>query len=130
MNECSTMAWEERRGRRYYYSKRRIGKQVVSQYHGAGALAESWADIDTFNQRRAALERQRHREEQAVEAAMDQQIDALGILLNHLIAVHLLVTGHHVHKRQWRKQRESNYRHNGSAPTGSEGQSGGALGTI
>jgi len=34
---CSTtMGWEERRGRKYFYRKRRNGGRVVSEYLGAG----------------------------------------------------------------------------------------------
>jgi hypothetical protein len=34
------MAWETRRGRQYYYRKKRIGTKVVSVYVGSGLFGQ------------------------------------------------------------------------------------------
>lgn len=95
------MGWERRGNRRYYYRKRRQGGQVVSEYVGAGELAETTAALD-------ALERDLRQAEQrrweAIQAA-DAQVDQVADLVQALIHAILLATGHHTHKGQWRKKR-------------------------
>lgn len=40
------MAWEKRRGRRYYFRSLRVGNQVHKIYYGAGAAAQEAARED------------------------------------------------------------------------------------
>ena len=51
------MAWEDRGGNRYYYRKRWEGGRCVSEYLGAGELAEALATLDAYD--RTARERVR-----------------------------------------------------------------------
>ena len=49
------MGWEERNGRMYYYSKRREGDRVISEYIGAGMGAEAIATIERIDQEKQKL---------------------------------------------------------------------------
>ena len=52
------MAWEKRGNNSYYYQKRRIGDRVVSDYIGAGPVAEMIALTDADERQRKEYERQ------------------------------------------------------------------------
>ena len=95
------MSWEKRGDRRYYYRKRRQGDRVISEYVGAGELAEACAALDALERevRRAARERRQ------AERALDAQVGQACDLIRALTCAALLVTGHHTHKGQWRKKR-------------------------
>ena len=99
------MAWEKRGNREYYYRKRRVGRRVVSEYVGAGELAEAIATLEAFSRQEQEMERAAWREEQEAERAFDQEIDAVGDLVRTMTGAVLLATGHHTHKGQWRRRR-------------------------
>ena len=63
------MGWEEKNGRRYYYRKRRVGGQVISEYVGTGyaALLAEAMDIEAKHER--SLERA---ERQTYEDVLEQ----------------------------------------------------------
>jgi hypothetical protein len=95
------MAWEQRAKKRYYYRKQRDGQRVVSEYVGIGELAETAAALD-------ALEREvcrARRRQWAAVRAFDAQVDEACDLIQALARSALLVTGHRLHKGQWRKTR-------------------------
>jgi len=100
------MAWERRGDRRYYYRKRRIGGQVVSEYVGHGELAELQAEMDREAADLRATERCAERAERQAQRAIDAQIDEAGRQLRWLLRAYLLANGYHTHKGQWRKRRE------------------------
>ncbi len=101
------MAWETRRGNRYYYRSRRLmDGRVRKEYVGTGlvAMAAAKADEDA-------------RETKQQECDMIRQIDAevrpLQDLMNSLdegvrllMAGTLLAAGHHNHRGHWRKRRD------------------------
>ena len=95
------MSWERRGDRRYYYRKRRQGDRVISEYVGAGELAEACAALDTLERevRRAARERRR------ADRALDAQVGQACDFIRALTCAALLVSGYHTHKGQWRKKR-------------------------
>ena len=95
------MSWEGRGDRRYYYNKRRVGDHVISEYVGAGELAQAAAALDTLEReiRRAA------REQRQADRALDAQVDQVCDLIRALTCAALLVSGHHTHKGQWRRKR-------------------------
>ena len=98
------MGWEKRGKRLYYYRKIRSGKQVVSEYVGAGSCAELISDQDDF---RRQLERAKRRQEQTDRKAQRQQerqVRNLARQIRALTAAVLLANGFHSHKGQWRKQ--------------------------
>jgi hypothetical protein len=99
------MAWEDRNGSRYYYRKRREGKQVVSEYVGGG-LAGRLAEI-LEGEDRQETEYKRHelrkRKRQSVE--IDAQVSEVQKYTRTITRAYLLLAGYHAHKRQWRKSR-------------------------
>ena len=100
------MGWEYRGGRRYYYRKRRQGKQVISEYIGgglAGLLASSYDASDHWEreQQRAEL-----REYKATAAKLNEQISQVEKYSKAITRAVLLLSGYHAPKRQWRKVRQ------------------------
>lgn len=99
------MAWEARGSGRYFYRKRRVGGRVVSEYVGAGEVAEL-----------VALAGQAQQESRRAESALwlswrsEREADgraADGALagLERLAHAALEAAGYHRHQGQWRKRR-------------------------
>ena len=99
------MGWEERRGRKYYYRKRRIGGRVMSKYVGTGPVAEAAATLDELKRQTREKERELFRREQEKQRAIDQEVDRACLLTRHLIHAALLLCGFHMHRGEWRKRR-------------------------
>ncbi len=95
------MAWEQRNNRRYYYRKRRDGQRVISEYVGSGALAQEATAFRAI----ACEVRQARRRRWAAICAVDDQVDQACDLIQALAYGTLMVTGHRMHKGQWRKAR-------------------------
>jgi predicted proteasome-type protease len=95
------MSWEQRGDRRYYYRKRRDGDRVISEYVGAGELAETAAALDALEREARRAERQSRQEARALDAQIDEVCD----LIRALTYAELLVAGYHTHKGQWRRKR-------------------------
>ena len=100
------MAWETRRGRRYYYRYRWQGKKAAKIYVGCGPVAEMAARMDA----EARSSRERAKQEVSKMAATLQHADALLVELNRgidlLVAAEMLAAGFHRHGRTWRRKRE------------------------
>jgi len=99
------MGWENRKGQRDYYRKRREGDCVVSEYVGRGLVAEMAADIDKRARSRAQREREDWQQEIEGMRASDAEIDQACALIDSLVQGTLLAHGFHTHRRQWRKKR-------------------------
>lgn len=103
------MGWEERRGRRYYYRKRRVAGRVVSQYVGTGPAAEALAAVDTARRARDVADRMlaREQEQRAQEALRQAAAEeaTLDRIIADLTRATLLVAGWHTHKGLWRRRR-------------------------
>ncbi len=100
------MGWEERKGRLYYYEKRREGKCVVSTYVGTGSFAEACAVLNESKRENRQRRREAIREEQeALDREARQVIDVLD-QIRALTHAALIAGGYHLHKGQWRKCRE------------------------
>lgn len=99
------MGWETRAGNQYYYRKVRAGGRVISQYVGTGELAGLVAQLNEIDQQRRKFERDVRQAEQADIAALDSQVDEFCAVVGQIVKAVLLATGHHQHKRQWRKRR-------------------------
>lgn len=89
----------------YYYHKRREGRRVVSEYVGTGELADLVARLNEIDQQRRKFELHRRREELAELTRLDSQVDEFCATVKQIVTAVLLVTGHHRHRRQWRKKR-------------------------
>ena len=100
------MAWLKKGNHEYYYRSRRIGDRVVSEYVGSGPLANLIAEQDQDDRLERELERRSELEEQRSHKRLEQQADSAGDLINAMVQAAFLVTGHHTHKRQWRKRRD------------------------
>lgn len=99
------MGWEQRNGQRYYYRKKREGGHVVSQYMGAGAIADLFAliDRDEYSQRRWNQIKWNMEKDEAEKLNKDQ--NNLSQLTRQMLRACLLVKGYHPHKGQWRKKK-------------------------
>ena len=99
--ERITMTWQKRGNRRYYYRKRRQGDRVISEYVGAGQLAETEAALDNLERQIRRAQRRRRQEHRALDAQVNQICDLIRILTDSV----LLINDYHTHKGQWRKKR-------------------------
>jgi len=100
------MAWEKRRGKEYYYRKRRIGDRVVSEYVGTGPEAEVAATLDELTRQAQEEKRDLFRQERERQRAIDEAVDRACRLTRYLIYAALLLNCYHMHRGQWRKKRE------------------------
>ena len=99
------MGLEKRNGRVYYYKSRRDGEKVRKVYVGAGDFAHLAAQLDE-------AERLRREEEVAYWKAERDNLERSAAFLQELteaaevfVRAHLLASGFHQHKGQWRRQR-------------------------
>ena len=99
------MAWETRRGQRYFYEMRRVAGKVVKTYFGNGSEA--------LEAERKVLDRKTCRTEgkaairdlgQALEP-VDDTLTELDAAVTLLIQGSLLAAGYHQHSGTWRARR-------------------------
>jgi hypothetical protein len=101
------MAWDTRRGHRYYYRSVRRGGRVVKEYLGTGRVAELSARLDDLTRERRAIERQDRAAERARCEVLEAQTLELIQLTDALVAATLTVAGYHRHDRgAWRRRRD------------------------
>ena len=98
------MGLEKRNGRVYYYKSRRDGEKVRKVYVGAGDFAHLAAKLDE-------AERLRRKEEVAYWKAERERLERDAAFLQELteaaevlVRAHLLASGFHQHKGQWRRR--------------------------
>ena len=98
------MGLEKRNGRVYYYKSRRDGEKVRKVYVGAGDFAHVAAKLDE-------AERLRRKEEVAYWKAERERLERSAAFLQELteaaevlVRAHLLASGCHRHKGQWRRR--------------------------
>lgn len=99
------MGWEIRGGRRYYYSKYRVGSRVVSRYLGAGPVARVRARFDEEERAKERALRMAEREKRRRELEFDATLDALSEAAEASVECLLLASGFHYHKGEWRRSR-------------------------
>lgn len=99
------MSWETRGNNRYYYRRRKVDGRVISEYLGAGDVAEALAGLDELDRQ----ERQRAAAEWRALVDTDRRqvatLAELDDLVRSAVAGVLIANGYHTHKRQWRKMR-------------------------
>jgi hypothetical protein len=101
------MGWETRGGRRYYYSKYRVGPRVVSRYIGSGPVAlirARFAEKEGSKERALrTAERGKRRGELEFDATLDEVSRAAEAAAECL----LLASGYHKHRGEWRRARHA-----------------------
>jgi hypothetical protein len=100
------MAWEERRGNRYYYRSVRDGERVRKEYVGAGEVTEALARADETIRCIRELEAAERRAEVERLAQLDAPVAQLYEMVEVLARAELVVAGYYRHKGQWRFRRE------------------------
>jgi hypothetical protein len=95
------MAWEQVRGRRYYYRSKRDGKRVGRVYVGPGLAGELAAEEDRLKRARQEKEKAERiclRAAQSGLAAYDTEMELL-------LRSSLLAAGYYQHHRyEWRQR--------------------------
>jgi hypothetical protein len=97
------MGWEKRGNNSYYYRKKRVGHQAVSEYIGAGPFSDMVALLDEEERHQREYERQRWKEEKAANQAQINQVDDAIKLIRQITAAVCIASGCYQHKRQWRR---------------------------
>ena len=100
------MSWEDRSGRRYYYRKRRQGKQVVSEYIGGGLAGELAAGCDGEDKFQTDIQRADLMQAKANAAELGRDIRKAQEYTRAITRAVLLLSGYHAPQRQWRKIRQ------------------------
>jgi hypothetical protein len=95
------IAWETRRGQRYYYQKIREGRKVRSVYIGKGPLAEVLGDFG----RALQAQRMEERQERLALIALDAKERAEWQETRQLLAAIYEAAGYRYHRGEWRMPR-------------------------
>ena len=103
------VGWETRkRGTGCYYTRsRREGGRVIREYIGGGTLGWLAAQLDEIERRQrdeATVYWREERERLEQNAAFVGELEEAAEVL---VRAHLLASGYHKHKGQWRRQRGS-----------------------
>ena len=100
------MGWEVRNGAGpYYYRSVRSGDRVKKEYVGGGLLGRLAAQLDEYERRHkeeTTLYWKEEKERLEWDAAFLEELEEAAEIL---VRAHLLTSGCHQHKGQWRRQR-------------------------
>jgi hypothetical protein len=99
------MGWEQRRGRSYYYKKRKVGGKVHSVYTGGGETGEAEALLDALERAHRVKEREEWQRRVEAWEQQDAEVDDYMLQVRRVTAGVLLACGFHKPKRQWRLKR-------------------------
>lgn len=99
------MGWETRGNGSYYYRKVRKGGRVVSEYIGAGDVAELLAKSDELDRQRRQLEAAEWRSIVEADRRQERTLAEIDTLVRATVAGVMIANGYHTHRRQWRKTR-------------------------
>jgi len=100
------MSIETRGNNRYFYTKRRVGRRVVSTYVSGGSLGVLMYRVHQHEQQDRAEQRRAWAAERAKLEAADALLAELATVVHELMVATLHANGYHQHKRQWRKKRD------------------------
>lgn len=101
------MAWEKRGKRTYLYTKKRVGKRVISTYIGKGDRAKSHLAVEAILKTEQEIERKAEQERRAEDKALEAAMVAATEISRLMTEATLLASGCYQHHRQWRKKRET-----------------------
>src|SRR4051794_24500419 len=93
----TTMTWQLRRGRPYYYRSLRTGDTAKKVYFGSGSAAKEQARLDDEKRRLRDADRAALIDEQARVAVADQFTEELRELASLLAEATLLAAGRRYH---------------------------------
>lgn len=96
------MAWKNG----FYYRQTWRGGTCQSEYIGAGDFAELIAKLDQHERQKRKFAAEKERAELEALTAVDAEFDQVDQVIGALVAGVLVASGHHTHRRQWRKKRE------------------------
>ena len=100
------MAWEKRRGKRYYYHSERDGDgRVLKRYVGAREIAEAVARAEETRRRAREAQRKRDQEELERLEALAAPVLAIDEAAEVLTRAALVASGYHRHRGEWRLRR-------------------------
>lgn len=99
------MGLEYRKGKPYYYRKKRKGNKVISEYVCSGEAAMLIAELDKTKLHIKKLNIYSKFKEPTNYHLADKELRDFEIALNKLFTSVALSNGYHQHKRQWRKKR-------------------------
>ena len=98
------MGWETRGNGTYYYRKVRRGGRVVSEYIGAGPVAEALAGLDDLGRDSAESDRAVWSGTVQAERRRAEALAEAEAVARALTTAVLISNGYHQHRRQWRRQ--------------------------
>jgi len=101
------MGWKNRKGKRYFYRSERVGGRVISHYIGKGETAQLISQIIESRRDQKEAERFIERRIRAAMISEDREADAIFEAVEVVTTAALLATGHHQHRRMWRKKRDA-----------------------
>ena len=99
------MPWQRQTRKSYYTRRRRVDGRIITEYLGRSRAA---ALASAADQERAALRAQQLAEERADRDFYEHfkaRLDEIDVIVRALTTATLLVSGYHLHHRQWRKNR-------------------------
>jgi hypothetical protein len=99
------MALEWRKGRPYYYKKRRINGRVVSQYVASGQNAQLFARLDQLDQLDAQAAAAAQRAQRSDQAADSAAARGYSRMVRAIVRAALQESGYHQYKGEWRHKR-------------------------
>ncbi len=100
------MAWEQReRGGRYYTRSRRVDGRVVREYIGAGLAGVMASEADRIEQEQREVEALEEEQEWQRLGALTAPLLEVSEAAEVLAQAHLIATGCHRHKGEWRRAR-------------------------
>jgi hypothetical protein len=101
------MGWERRqRGGRYFYRSVRVNGRPRKLYLGAGPAARAYARQEAERRARRRSERAALHAEQARTAPADLAFQGARTLVDLLVRASLVLSGFHLHHREWRRRHE------------------------
>ncbi len=101
------MALEKRNGNLYYYRSIRVGDKVRKVYLGSGELARIAHERDLMNRASEEHRQQEERREREKLEALVAPVVELCEVSEVLTRAHLLASGYHKHKGEYRRARKS-----------------------
>ena len=101
------MAWEQRRGGKYFYRSFRSGGKVQKTYFGRGSQATAAEQEMAEARARRESDRQAVRQLQAALMPLDVAADEIDAGADILLGALLHGCGFHEHRGAWRRKRGS-----------------------